>query len=334
MTIKTRAALQWITTEDTWLTESQSLNNAQLVANYMIGLGWRKDAISALCGNMRHESSINPNIWEFGYGHSLDRGYGLVQWTPASKYINWATAEGLDYSLGTSQLARIEYEQEQNIQWIANGHAKRYGLSDKYDISFYQFRVNTFLYSLDELTEAFMWNYEGPTYSAGTSSLAARQAFARKCYEQLDWSGSGTLPDDPDDPEGGGTGSKDSLPCISVEKKYEYEKEGTLDGMTYYKVKSGDTLSIIAKKYNVSADGIKRVSYSTIANPNKIKTGEILLLPTDGKVHVQTVAKYIVRKGDTLTSIAKRYGTTVASLQKKNKIANANKIYVGQILTL
>ena len=315
MTTKTRTSLQWITTEDTWLTESQSLNNAQLVANYFTSKGWKPKAISAICGNMRHESSINPNIWEFGYGHSLERGYGLVQWTPATKYINWATSEGLDYEKGESQLARIDYEKEHNIQWIA---------TDAYPMSFTEFTLSND--GLPYLVQAFCWNYERPNQEAGLESMAARQAFAQKCYEELDWSGSGG---------GGGEESDDSFPSVSIETtQYKYEKEGTIEGMTYYKVKQGDTLTMIAKNYNVSKDGIKRVSFSTIANPNKIKAGEILLLPTDGKVYVQTTAKYIVRKGDTLSGIAKKYGTTVAKLKTKNKIKDVNKIYVGQILTL
>lgn len=41
---------------------------------------------------------------------------------------------------------------------------------------------------------------------------------------------------------------------------------------------------------------------------------------------------YIVKKGDTLTSIAKAHGTTVEKLVAKNNIKNPNKIFVGQKL--
>ena len=43
---------------------------------------------------------------------------------------------------------------------------------------------------------------------------------------------------------------------------------------------------------------------------------------------------YIVKKGDTLTKLAKMYDTTVSSLVKLNSIKNANLIYVGQIIKL
>lgn len=181
--------MPWITTEDTWLTEAESLSNAQLVADHFAAT-WSKEAICALCGNMRHESSLNPNIWEFGYGHSLSRGYGLVQWTPASKYIDWATAAGLDWTLGDSQLARIDFEADQSIQWIANGYQLRYGNSTpKYDFSFAEFRSNSVGLDVPSLTEAFMWNYEGPSFTAGNDSLAGRQAFAQTCLTTLTFNG-------------------------------------------------------------------------------------------------------------------------------------------------
>lgn len=46
------------------------------------------------------------------------------------------------------------------------------------------------------------------------------------------------------------------------------------------------------------------------------------------------VVKYTVKKGDTLSSIAKKYKTTVAKLAKANGIKEPNKIYVGQVLTI
>ena len=41
---------------------------------------------------------------------------------------------------------------------------------------------------------------------------------------------------------------------------------------------------------------------------------------------------YIIKRGDTLTQIARRYGTTVNRLAQINNIKNANKIYVGQVI--
>ena len=183
--------MAWNEGYQVWLTEAQSLENAQLIANHFSGSDWSKEAVSALAGNMRHESSVNPNMYEYGKDWADDWGFGLVQWTPRSKYWNWAEANGLPPREGDSQLARIDYEVDNNIQWVANGHANRYGYSDKYDFSFSAFRTNAQNLSVEQLTEAFMWNYEGPAYSAGTGSLSERQAFARKVFNAIDFAGGG-----------------------------------------------------------------------------------------------------------------------------------------------
>ncbi len=43
---------------------------------------------------------------------------------------------------------------------------------------------------------------------------------------------------------------------------------------------------------------------------------------------------YIVKKGDTLSAIARKYNTTVWEIAALNGIKNPNKIYVGQVLNL
>ena len=196
----------WVNEYQTWLTESQSLQNAQMVVNFLSGKDWSKEAIAALIGNMRHESSINPNMYEYGYGWGDDRGFGLVQWTPRSKFWNWGLAQGYtetELRSGDSQLARIDYEVDNDIQYIPNGHSARYGYESKYDFSFADFRKNTQGLTVNQLTEAFMWNYEGPAYSAGTGSLGERQAFANRAFNELDWSGTGTGGggENPEEPE-------------------------------------------------------------------------------------------------------------------------------------
>lgn len=57
-----------------------------------------------------------------------------------------------------------------------------------------------------------------------------------------------------------------------------------------------------------------------------------ILEPVENEIKSDNI--YIVKKGDTLTKIAKMYNTTVSSLTKLNSIKNANLIYVGQIIKL
>lgn len=96
------------------------------------------------------------------------------------------------------------------------------------------------------------------------------------------------------------------------------------NGQTYT-VKSGDTLSHIAKKYGTSVSVL--ASLNGIANPNIIHVGQVLKLTGTPQ---QTMQNYTIKSGDTLSGIAKRFGTSVQALQRLNGIKNANVIYAGQ----
>ena len=100
-----------------------------------------------------------------------------------------------------------------------------------------------------------------------------------------------------------------------------------------YVVKKGDTLSGIASKYNTTYQEL--ASYNNISNPNKIYPGEIIKVPN--LVSNINPTTYVVKKGDTLSSIASKYNTTWQKLYNKNKTVignNPNKIKPGQVLSI
>lgn len=94
---------------------------------------------------------------------------------------------------------------------------------------------------------------------------------------------------------------------------------------TVYIVKSGDTLSDIAKMYGTTYQ--KLAQYNGIANPNIINVGQKIRIPGTTAI---TETVYIVKSGDTLSDIAKKYGTTYQKLAQYNGIANPNVISIGQ----
>ncbi len=100
-----------------------------------------------------------------------------------------------------------------------------------------------------------------------------------------------------------------------------------------YTVRTGDTLSSIAAQYHTTAAEIAQLN--KLPNPDLIFTGQKLLLcvDLDPGTGSYTVV-YTVRTGDTLSSIAARYHTTVASIVKLNQIKNPDLIYTGQKLTI
>lgn len=131
------------------LTEMQ--DNARYIYNWLSARGWTLNAIAGLLGNFQSESTINPAIWQSLNEGNTSAGYGLVQWTPATKYLNWCTAEGLDPEDMDSALLRLEYELAEGIQYYP---------TDKYPLTFSEFKTST--KSAYYLGMAFVTNYERP----------------------------------------------------------------------------------------------------------------------------------------------------------------------------
>lgn len=95
-----------------------------------------------------------------------------------------------------------------------------------------------------------------------------------------------------------------------------------------YIVKSGDTLSEIAEKYNTTYQKIAKDN--NISNPNLIYPNQKLKIYTN--VSQETI--YIVKSGDTLSEIAQKFNTTYQKIAKDNNISNPNLIYPNQKLVI
>lgn len=99
-----------------------------------------------------------------------------------------------------------------------------------------------------------------------------------------------------------------------------------------YRIRRGDTLSQIARTYHVSVNTLVQVN--GIQNPNLIYVGETLRIPQNGEIHDSGHSIYRIRYGDTLTSIARRFGVNVDSIVELNNIQNPNLIYAGETLRI
>lgn len=105
-----------------------------------------------------------------------------------------------------------------------------------------------------------------------------------------------------------------------------------------HKVRRGESLWTISKKYKVSIHDLAAVN--KIRNRHRIKIGQKLTIPVRGVYatndgppgHIKVV--YTVRKGDTLGHIAQNYGTRAAKIRRWNKISYGQYIYPGQKLVL
>ena len=103
-----------------------------------------------------------------------------------------------------------------------------------------------------------------------------------------------------------------------------------------YVVQRGDTLSIIARRFGTTVSAILARN-PQITNPDLIFPGQVITIPTAGQPTPPSPrpGRYIVQPGDTLSIIARRFGTTVAAILSRNpQITNPDLIFPGQIIIL
>ncbi len=116
-----------------------------------------------------------------------------------------------------------------------------------------------------------------------------------------------------------------------------------------YTVRSGDTLSAIAKNYSVSVDSL--MALNNIKSPTNLSIGQKIRLYDDKTIanassktkttinisastpKTGTVA-YVVQKGDTIGKIASRQGTDVNTVLKLNGLSSTATLHIGQVLHL
>ena len=176
--------LEWVITNSSLtepsrpLTDEEMKNNAKCFYGTMnILYGWTLNACCGVLGNMQSESTISPCRWQNDtpYGTPTERqGYGLVQWTPYTKVLDWLAQNGFTIdNFGYGECARMNYEVATNTQWIATS---AYPESFK---EFTQSKGNPY-----DLAIEFLANYERPA----DPNQPIRGTQAEQWYQYLkDW---------------------------------------------------------------------------------------------------------------------------------------------------
>ena len=100
----------------------------------------------------------------------------------------------------------------------------------------------------------------------------------------------------------------------------------TDDTQIIYTVKSGDSLWRIANTYGVSVNDL--MMYNNLTS-NLLSVGDIIKIPNQG----ETSTTYVVKSGDSLYSIARKYNTTVDEIKRKNNLTG-NLLKIGEILQI
>lgn len=158
--------------------ERVQVANMNHVYDYFIAIGWTPNAIAGMLGNMMVESTVNPWLfqnrtlnWDNPSAILTDNGgMGLTQWTPCRKYYSWATDSGLDPKSGTTMCNRIQYEQENNLQWSLENYGRH---------TWEDFITSTETPSI--LADVFCWAYERPS----SPDMQQRWSNAEWCFQHI-----------------------------------------------------------------------------------------------------------------------------------------------------
>ncbi|MFF1816902.1 LysM peptidoglycan-binding domain-containing protein [Kribbella sp. NPDC058245] len=116
-------------------------------------------------------------------------------------------------------------------------------------------------------------------------------------------------------------------------------------GFGAYTVKSGDTLSHIASRYGTSVKTLVALN-KLPGNGNAIYAGEVIKLPGTPKAAPKSrtaakapakrsqlrMSRYVVKPGDTVSKIAKRFRCSQANLLAANRMRSSDRIYAGKTL--
>ena len=132
------------------------------------------------------------------------------------------------------------------------------------------------------------------------------------------------------------TGSEPKAPAVQPSRADESPEAGL------YRVKSGDTLYEIAGRFGVSGNALKAVNG---LSGSSLRAGQKLVIPATAKTQPSRADSqpagsaqaqdtvYRVKSGDTLSSIASRFGTSVRILKDLNGL-RSNRLSVGQRIRL
>lgn len=150
---------------------TEAIENAKMCADVLMPLGWTANAVAGLLGNASAESAMNPWRWQSdiigstGGSPWTNSGYGLVQFTPAGKYINAAQSYA-GYGPNFSNQTGKDTDGQAQLLFI-NDNADYYATT-AYPLNFSQFKAST--ETGGYLAKAWLYNYERPADPSATES--------------------------------------------------------------------------------------------------------------------------------------------------------------------
>jgi membrane-bound lytic murein transglycosylase D len=109
----------------------------------------------------------------------------------------------------------------------------------------------------------------------------------------------------------------------------------------YHRIRPGESLSTISRRYRCSVQSIMRAN--NLRRSSLIVAGKNLKIPRRGtivyrseeysEIKYKNASSHVVKRGDSLWIIAKRYGTTTKKIQELNNLSTAD-LHIGQVLKI
>lgn len=152
--------------------------NAYLIYQYFKSIGFTDEAIAGMLGNITRESTVNPGLWEGTPAQT--GGYGLVQWTPASGWFDYAAAHNIDTTdadaSGEGQCDCIN-NCTNDGQWLKDApYAVKYNVR-------YTWQEFSQLTDAREALKAFCWEYLRPSENPSTLRYDLREQYCDYWYD-------------------------------------------------------------------------------------------------------------------------------------------------------
>ena len=124
---------------------------------------------------------------------------------------------------------------------------------------------------------------------------------------------------------------------IQIDQRLLIPQSSAIGSAEQYRVRSGDTACGIAKRHSVSCREL--VALNQLGRKARIFPGQVLALPQTALARatrdgLDEQGFYVVRRGDSVCKIARRYQLHCPAVQEANRLAGESKIFPGQKLVL
>jgi murein DD-endopeptidase MepM/ murein hydrolase activator NlpD len=121
-----------------------------------------------------------------------------------------------------------------------------------------------------------------------------------------------------------------AVPPAWAQSEEPPQADAASSGTNIHIVARGETMFSIARQYGTTVDAVTHAN--GLPDPRRIYTGQRLVIPSGAQTAGTATNAYVMRAGDTLPALAKRFGTTWRELVRLNQFLSPHVTYQGQVI--